>query len=459
MRKKPILRCAFLISLLAALCCGSALAASSEITVQLDGKAVAFTDAAPVAKDGRTYVPFRALFQAMGATVSYDSGSQTVSAARDGKTVSFVLGSKEIQVREDDKTQIITADAAAYAENGRTLVPVRFAAQCFGMNVGWDPWYRTVVITDVEKLMVTVSGQFTKMDGYLAYARAFQQKIYQVDGTLNTQLQVQDEAGNPIPLETVSQVTGLVDHQNSDLTLRSTTDLSPLLADLTEEQKNQNQSLLDLMAQHQAEILTDQAKGTAYIQSRFYNTLGGVSADGWYQTGWDSLLATYSTDPAAIDLIRMEGDSFEEVLAAYLRNIEVTSRDDTRVSKIFQLFRSAFGDKYFTHQAAGWTAKGAVTTDSGEIYTMQTTLKTTGDTVQGYAFTVTSREGSNTETITLDMTVSRNLTMACQRVTGNVTSNTHASLYFGETAQKPQTQPPAGSIVTGIERLSSLLGL
>ena len=43
---------------------------TAGIAVQLDGQNVAFTDAAPVAKSGRTFLPFRAVFEAMGVQVT-----------------------------------------------------------------------------------------------------------------------------------------------------------------------------------------------------------------------------------------------------------------------------------------------------------------------------------------------------------------------------------------------------
>ena len=79
--------------------CGSALAAEDDtmlispapsgIAVQLNGEALTFTDAVPVAQDGRTFLPFRAVFEAMGAEVSNEGN--TITAVRDGKTLTIVL--------------------------------------------------------------------------------------------------------------------------------------------------------------------------------------------------------------------------------------------------------------------------------------------------------------------------------------------------------------------------------
>ncbi len=66
----------------------SALAAEGDagISVQLDGQTLTFSDAAPEARDGRTFLPVRAVFEAMGAQVSYDAASGAVTAVRDGTT-------------------------------------------------------------------------------------------------------------------------------------------------------------------------------------------------------------------------------------------------------------------------------------------------------------------------------------------------------------------------------------
>ena len=69
-------------AVLALLGCGSAALAAedSAISVQLDGEILTFTDAVPQVKSQRTFLPFRAVFEAMGAEVSYEDS--TVTAVR-----------------------------------------------------------------------------------------------------------------------------------------------------------------------------------------------------------------------------------------------------------------------------------------------------------------------------------------------------------------------------------------
>ena len=48
-----------------------------QLTVQLNGKNIRFTDTKPEKVNGRIMVPFRAIAEAFGAEVSYDSGAIT----------------------------------------------------------------------------------------------------------------------------------------------------------------------------------------------------------------------------------------------------------------------------------------------------------------------------------------------------------------------------------------------
>ena len=128
-------------------------AAEQTIAVQLDGQNLTFTDAVPQVKDQRTFLPFRAVFEAMGAEVSNEG--DVITAARDGKTLTMTIGSTEATLTEGETATVITMDVAPYVDSAtwRTYVPVRFAAQAFGCAVGWDLDDQTAVIVDTEKLL------------------------------------------------------------------------------------------------------------------------------------------------------------------------------------------------------------------------------------------------------------------------------------------------------------------
>ncbi len=88
-------------------------------------------DAAPMIQNDRTFVPFRALAEAFGAEVAYDEATQAVTAKLNGVEVVMTIGSATYTVNGAEKT----ADVAPFINGSRTMVPVRFAAEAFGIKV------------------------------------------------------------------------------------------------------------------------------------------------------------------------------------------------------------------------------------------------------------------------------------------------------------------------------------
>jgi hypothetical protein len=113
------------------------------ISVTLNGVQVQF-DQPPVIQDGRTLVPLRAIFEALGATVDWCGDTQTVTAVKDDITVSLQIGSNEL-IRNGEN---ITLDVPAQLIGGRTVVPARAVAESFGADVEWDGNTQTVIITN-----------------------------------------------------------------------------------------------------------------------------------------------------------------------------------------------------------------------------------------------------------------------------------------------------------------------
>jgi len=107
-------------------------------------------DGAPLQMDvpaqvigGRTMVPMRAIFEALDAEVIWDGATQTATGTRDDTTVVLPIGSTSPTVNGS----VVTIDAPGVVIDGRTLVPLRFVAESFGVDVNWDGNARTVTIT------------------------------------------------------------------------------------------------------------------------------------------------------------------------------------------------------------------------------------------------------------------------------------------------------------------------
>lgn len=115
---------------------------SSGVSITLNGTPINF-DVAPIIENGRTLVPLRAIFEALGAIVEWNDDTQTVTAQKDDITVSLQIGSNELIKNGHER---ITLDVSAQLIGGRTLVPTRAIAGSFGAVVEWDEDTKTVTI-------------------------------------------------------------------------------------------------------------------------------------------------------------------------------------------------------------------------------------------------------------------------------------------------------------------------
>lgn len=91
----------------------------------------------------------RGVFEALGAEVSWDGNTQTVTGVKGNKTVMLKLNSRDALVNGNP----CTLDVPATAVNGRVLIPVRFVSESLGAAVEWDQATRTAIITGSELII------------------------------------------------------------------------------------------------------------------------------------------------------------------------------------------------------------------------------------------------------------------------------------------------------------------
>ena len=115
---------------------------ADDISVYVNGSKVEF-DVQPQIINGRTMVPMRKIFEALGAVVSWDSPSQTATGKKDDIVVNVSIDSTVLFKNGSPKV----LDVAPCLIDGRTLVPARAIAESFDCTVDWDDRTRTVVIT------------------------------------------------------------------------------------------------------------------------------------------------------------------------------------------------------------------------------------------------------------------------------------------------------------------------
>lgn len=112
-----------------------------KIKVYVDGRRILF-DADPMLVNGRTMVPVRAIFEALGATVTWDNNTNTAVGVLGDTTIKITIG--QTYLLKNGKK--VSLDSPALLSSSRTFVPVRAIAESYNCNVDWINDTKTVLI-------------------------------------------------------------------------------------------------------------------------------------------------------------------------------------------------------------------------------------------------------------------------------------------------------------------------
>ncbi|PJN55490.1 hypothetical protein PAEVO_22110 [Paenibacillus sp. GM2FR] len=104
------------------------------------------SDAEPFVKKGNTYVPFRAIAEALEAEVIWNPEKRSITVTKDGVSIQLLVGSKTATVNGKK----VSLDAPATVTKGNTYVPVRFISEALNATVKWESESQTVVVYEEE---------------------------------------------------------------------------------------------------------------------------------------------------------------------------------------------------------------------------------------------------------------------------------------------------------------------
>lgn len=113
--------------------------ARDNIKVMLDGRTITF-DVQPQIINDRTMVPLRAIFEALGASVDWNSKTKTVTSQKGSTKIELTINSNIMYVNNTK----VTIDAPACIIDDRTLVPLRAISEAYSIEVNWDGNNKTV---------------------------------------------------------------------------------------------------------------------------------------------------------------------------------------------------------------------------------------------------------------------------------------------------------------------------
>lgn len=121
--------------------------ADYDITVKINGKEVE-TPISSVLINDRTMLPMRAIFENLGAKVTWAEDDKMIFATKDDKFITLKIGEPKMSVQKAESNEFIVVplDVSPYIEDDYTLVPVRAVAEALDAKVSWIQESRTVEI-------------------------------------------------------------------------------------------------------------------------------------------------------------------------------------------------------------------------------------------------------------------------------------------------------------------------
>ena len=115
---------------------------NNEIKVFVEGEKPAF-DVKPVAENGRTLVPIRAIAESLKAEVTWDNATSTATIKKGDTVIELRPGFDEAKVNG----RTVKLDVPAMAKDGRILIPLRFISENLEAKVTYDSTTKIITVT------------------------------------------------------------------------------------------------------------------------------------------------------------------------------------------------------------------------------------------------------------------------------------------------------------------------
>lgn len=244
---------------------------AGEINVMLNGEFIDFADSYPTTTAGsRVVVPFRALFEALGAKVNYNSETGEARARYGSKVLIHTVGTDTITLTEGGESREITMDCRSYiSEDFRTMLPVRFMVEALGCYVGWSTEYQSVIIIDPSALEQEYAGSFDVLNMVLldSESRFDPETAYSQSGSLSLKLADLEDGGEDYSI--TGEVSQLFkgDISNSRISL----DLSEVIEYLSSQGGFMTGGDLSVafaeLKRLDMELIVDSESGVYYVKS------------------------------------------------------------------------------------------------------------------------------------------------------------------------------------------------
>ncbi|MFD2614197.1 copper amine oxidase N-terminal domain-containing protein [Paenibacillus gansuensis] len=101
-------------------------------------------DTQPMVQKGKVLVPFRAIAEALDATVTYDAKTKTILVVKGSVKLTLVVNGKAAYINGKK----VVLEVAAQSVKSRIVVPIRFVSESLNSNVTWDQESQSIIILE-----------------------------------------------------------------------------------------------------------------------------------------------------------------------------------------------------------------------------------------------------------------------------------------------------------------------
>lgn len=377
-----------------------------------NGKALPFTDAFPLIENGATFLPLAVFAEQIGATTQYIADTHSVSLEYKGDTITFDIGKAQFYVNGGEAQEL---PYATFTASDRTMVPLRFITDAFGLGLYWNDAMQHVIAADLTALTEgknynyihalfafmnsEVNGSNVKLTGNFDYSLGYNGKIMTLNSNMNAHAN-DDMSGIAYELDFAMDITpfegelrAMLAQFSPDATVNSSL-VDQLLASSETFDFNYKYDFENMVFYLQSSLIADLLP----IVSTSTTDLG-IHHGTWFKLSLADSMTTSEVATMQAMMSQFSGSSVVSTVDDLVASVmEMTRYHDNYSVDSYGTLEALLGgihDGAFTASEDGYQTAGNFKQGNETVYYDLTLAMNDGQQVDNYTLLLTFQENSN----------------------------------------------------------------
>ena len=441
--------------------CSFAFASDVETTIYVNGADTGIESTDIITRGGYIFAPYDQLFSALGTGMVSSESAKTVTAVTDETQVTFAVGSDQAIITENGTNVYEKIPVSVFEENSTIYVPVRYAAEAIGSNVGWDNTNKAVIISNSDLMLRQHGGSFEIADEITRFFAAdVEQGTQKIAGQIDFSGSIVDtEAGETTTLSGALVIDGVSDAANADVSCALKLNEKQLDDILTKLQAGEEaQSIADALKDCSIDFILDGENLILYLYSDLFEA-GGLAPNTWIELDMGSMYEQMGLGNLADIAAQASDMSFEEQMKLV---IDAVPLDDVIISssmlESYALALDMMSDSTFTKTDAGYKSTQTTELGAGAYLSMSFNVPCDANgNVTGFGFSyMASQNGTPFMTMEMSSTLTEMTVNMNMNIEDVVTFDANGTITASETTDTIRTKPDSSSSIIS---LTDLIGM